>query len=47
MTTGKLMPGFRVLQEYFKKDALFRDWVLQPNYLDLDAFYTLPDLQSI
>ena len=47
MTTGKLMPGFRVLQEYFKKDALFRDWVLQPNYLDLDACYTHPDLQAI
>ncbi|MBT5430684.1 MAG: glycosyltransferase family 2 protein [Rhodospirillaceae bacterium] len=39
--------GFRLHQEYFKKDALFRDWVLQPNYLDLDACYTHPDLQSI
>ena len=39
--------GFRLHQKYFKKDALFRDWVLQPNYLDLDACYTHPDLLAI
>jgi len=36
--------GFHLHQQHFKSDALFREWVLQPNYLDLDACYTHPDL---
>ena len=38
--------GFDLHQSHFKQDALFRDWVLQPNYLDLDACYSHPDLQK-
>ena len=37
--------GFKVHQTHFKKDAQFREWVLQPNYLDLDACYTHPKLK--
>ena len=37
--------GFNFHQMHFKKDAQFREWVLQPNYLDLDACYTHKDLQ--
>ena len=37
--------GFNFHQMHFKKDAQFREWVLQPNYLDLDACYTHTDLQ--
>lgn len=36
--------GFNLHQSHFKKDTLFRDWVLQPNYLDIDACYSHPDL---
>jgi len=38
--------GFNFHQIHFKRDVLFREWVLQPNYLDLDACYMHPDLQS-
>ena len=38
--------GFSFHQIHFKRDVLFREWVLQPNYLDLDACYMHPDLQS-
>jgi glucosyl-dolichyl phosphate glucuronosyltransferase len=37
--------GFNFHQMHFKNDAQFREWVLQPNYLDLDACYTHADLQ--
>ncbi len=37
--------GFKFHQDVFKNDPLFRDWVLQPNYLDIDACYNHPKLQ--
>ena len=37
--------GFNFHQTHFKNDAQFREWVLQPNYLDLDACYTHSDLK--
>tara|TARA_B100000315_G_scaffold260274_1_gene320503 strand:- start:9322 stop:10371 length:1050 start_codon:yes stop_codon:yes gene_type:complete len=36
--------GFNLHQEHFKNDGQFREWVLRPNYLDIDACYTHPDL---
>lgn len=36
--------GFHAHQQAFANDAAFRDWVLRPDYLDLDACYTHPDL---
>ena len=36
--------GFDNHQKYFKNDSLFRDWVLRPHYLDIDACYNHPDL---
>ncbi len=41
-TSGKV--GFLHHQNYFISDSLFRDWVLQPNYLDINACYKHPDL---
>jgi glycosyltransferase involved in cell wall biosynthesis len=37
--------GFNFHQMHFKEDMQFREWVLQTNYLDLDACYTHPKLQ--
>jgi hypothetical protein len=39
--------GFMAHQEAFARDPLFRQWVLQPYYLDLEACYTHPDLTAI
>lgn len=36
--------GFNLHQGCFKNDKLFREWVLEPNYLDIDACYRHPDL---
>jgi glucosyl-dolichyl phosphate glucuronosyltransferase len=41
-TAGPL--GFQAHQQAFASDAAFRDWVLRPDYLDLDACYTHPEL---
>ena len=38
--------GFTHHQAMFATDPLFRDWVLRPNYLDVDACYTHPDLNA-
>jgi glycosyltransferase involved in cell wall biosynthesis len=36
--------GFEAHQNHFRADAAFRDWVLRPNYLDIDQCYAHPDL---
>ena len=38
--------GFNFHQTHFRRDVFFREWVLQPNYLDLDASYMHPHLQA-
>jgi len=38
--------GFEAHQQHFRKDLAFRDWVLRPNYLDIDRCYTHPDLHN-
>ncbi len=36
--------GITMVRDGFANDALFRDWVLRPDYLDVDAAYVHPDL---
>lgn len=38
--------GFEAHQQAFAEDAAFRDWVLRPNYLDIDAAYAHPELRA-
>ncbi len=38
--------GFEDHQRYFTEDPAFRDWVLRPNYLDIDACYSHPELAA-
>ena len=37
--------GFDAHRDVFEADAAFRQWVLRPDYLDIDGCYTHPDLQ--
>lgn len=37
--------GFRAHHQAFRDDPAFRDWVLRPNYLDIDGAYRHPALQ--
>lgn len=39
--------GFNDHQQFFIDDPAFRQWVLRPNYLDIDACYSHPDLSSV
>ena len=36
--------GFEAHQQHFRTDAAFREWVLRPDYLDIDRCYVHPDL---
>lgn len=42
MTAGG--SGYEAHQRYFELDPIFRDWVLQPDYLDIDRCYVHPEL---
>ena len=44
-TSGK--EGFDFHQSRFLNDELFRNWVLSPTYLDIDACYSHPELLAI
>jgi GT2 family glycosyltransferase len=37
--------GFDAHRDVFEADTEFRQWVLRPDYLDIDGCYTHPDLQ--
>lgn len=42
--TRGLTDGIAMVCESFERDPAFRDWVLRPDYFDLDAAYVHPDL---
>jgi glucosyl-dolichyl phosphate glucuronosyltransferase len=41
-----LASGLTQQRDGFEQDAAFRDWVLQPDFLDLDRCYRHPDLMA-